>query len=118
MKRTSKGASAPKFIAISDLPGCTVYTGAREQLIALGFARPDQFPEGKKRLKCDYSMDNQLEEGWASRKIKGGLFQLTKAMRYAFPSLQLGSRHFFSSRPRGGVWIFMDDKGEHLFINW
>ena len=90
MKRTSKGAPAPKLVVISDLPGCTVYTGAREQLIALGFARPDQFPEGKKRLKCDYSMDNQLEEGWASRKIKGGLFQLTKSHALRFPKPAVG----------------------------
>lgn len=79
MKRTSKGASAPKFAVISDLPGCTIYTGTREQLIALGFARPDQFPEGRKRLKWDYSMANSIEEGWAIRKIKGGTFELKKS---------------------------------------
>jgi hypothetical protein len=79
MKRTPKGATAPQFVVISDLPGVTIFIGTREQLIALGVARPEEFPEGKKRLKWDYSMKNSISEGWSIRKIKGGRFEVKKS---------------------------------------
>ena len=77
MKRTSKGAPAP-FVVISDSPMFATYIGTKEQLIAGGFARPEQFPEARKRVKWDYSMDNFRSEGWEVRKLKGDLFRLKR----------------------------------------
>jgi hypothetical protein len=79
MKRTSKGASAPKFLVIESFPTCTKYTGTKEQLIDGGFANSDQFPEGKKRLKW-YLAPGVIHhpDEFQMKKIKGGRFELKK----------------------------------------
>lgn len=94
MKSNSHGTSAPKFVVISDLLGATVYTGSREKLIALGFARPEQFPDGTRRVKSDYSMDNIVDEGWRTKRIKGGLFQLKKSHALRAPKSPVALEKF------------------------
>lgn len=74
MPKASPRASAHRFAVVSHTRCANLYTGTREQLIALGVARPEQFPEGRKRLKWDYS--NLPEKGWSITKLKGGIFEL------------------------------------------
>ena len=80
MKSKSQGASAPKFVLISDSPRATTYTGTRDQLIALGFARPDHFPEGRKRIKCQITYEPGCDgaDDFRTKKLKGGCFELLK----------------------------------------
>ncbi|ODT74780.1 MAG: hypothetical protein ABS69_11580 [Nitrosomonadales bacterium SCN 54-20] len=85
MPKASTRASAHKFLVVSSLPYASFYTGTREQLIALGVAHPDQFPEGRKRLKWDYSMENSNEEGWEVKKLKSDRFELKKHHKYVAP---------------------------------
>lgn len=77
-KPISKSAPAQKFLVVSSFPRKSIYTGTREQLIALGIACPDQFPEGRKRLKWDYSTGDRGVEGWEVKKLKGGYFEFKK----------------------------------------
>lgn len=88
MPKASKRASAHKFIVISDSTYCTSYTGTREQLIAFGIANPDQFPEGKKRLKWKISRgsDNFPPDDFSTKKLKGGIFEIKKYHEYRAPS--------------------------------
>lgn len=84
MPKASPRASAHKFIVISDSACFTTYTGTREQLIAFGIAMPDQFPEGKKRLKWQISKgsDNFPPDDFSTKKLKGGIFEVKKYHEY------------------------------------
>ncbi|SET68075.1 hypothetical protein SAMN05216412_11267 [Nitrosospira multiformis] len=87
MPKASPRASAHRFAIVSNLPLASIYTGTKEQLIALGVARPEQFPEGRKRVKQDYSMESTLEEGWQVRKLKSGHFELRRGHKYVAPKV-------------------------------
>jgi hypothetical protein len=109
----SKRAPAHKFLVVSSLPCASFYTGTREQLIALGVAHPDQFPEGRKRLKWDYSMENSNEEGWEIKKLKGDLFELKLHHKYVAPkaaSVPFGKFEIAYS-PEGAT----EDSGPYLY---
>jgi hypothetical protein len=74
MKRTPKGAPAPKFVIISNSKYFTASIGTKEQLLALGAARIDHFPEGSKRVKRTYKDGESLQ----IRRVRGGWFELKK----------------------------------------
>jgi hypothetical protein len=94
MKRTSKGASAPKFLVISDSSHYTIYKGTKDQLIAFGVARPDDFPEGRKRVK--WGEPGSGEDNFRTEKLKGCRFKLMKwhpvrgCHEYDIPSVVTG----------------------------
>jgi hypothetical protein len=93
MKRTPKGASAPKFLVISEAPYFTTYTGTRDQLISFGVALPEHFPEGRKRVK--YLPHSNTYGTFGIKKIKGGQFKLTKWHPYKAPAqCSLALNHF------------------------
>jgi hypothetical protein len=79
MPKSTKGASAPSFLVISDSPRATTYTGTRDQLIALGVACPDHFPEGRKRVKWKITpVPASSVDDFNIRKLKGDRFELLK----------------------------------------
>lgn len=47
----------------------TKYIGTREALINEGICTPDQFPEGRRRVKHAFNY------GWSINKMKGGVFE-------------------------------------------
>lgn len=52
------------------------YTGTRDELIEGRYATPEMFPEGRKRVKSGGW--ETRGEAWEVRRIKGGLFRLTR----------------------------------------
>lgn len=58
-----------------DEPYFVVYRGTREALLAAGLTKPENFPEGKKRLSWHYP---RTGENWGIRRKKGNVYCLTK----------------------------------------
>jgi hypothetical protein len=54
----------------------TSYQGSKDDLISEGICTEDSFPEGRKRLKDYFSLDNP-RDNWSVRKLKGNLFVFT-----------------------------------------
>jgi len=101
MPKASKRASAHKFIVISAAPRATTYTGTREQLISSGIAKPDQFPEGRKRLKWDYS---KFPDTWEVRKLKGGIFSINKGHEHQYAAPKKPPEFTLKVSPEENDW--------------
>ncbi|SEO36991.1 hypothetical protein SAMN05216404_11918 [Nitrosospira multiformis] len=54
---------------------------------AFGIAKPDQFPEGRKRLKwhISFSKGEHGPDDFQTKKLKGGIFEVKKYHKYRKP---------------------------------
>lgn len=113
MPQVSSRASAHRFVVVSNLPRASIYTGTKEQLIALGVARPEQFPEGRKRVNWDFSVKSDTIDGWTVKKLKGGYFELKRNHKRIAPKAATVPFGKFSITysPEGET----DDAGPYLY---